>query len=276
MHSNPAPRVDDELTKVAVASPELADDPVRRLLGGPSDPVRHLGPRHWFGLLGLVAAIAVAAFVMPPLITPAKPPAPRPAAAPLPSAAPFSAAPSSASQPGSPLAAAPDDPTSTAVSAAPPTHGVTRTPPAGARSEPAAPGSTTGPAPRPSGNTPGTFHSITVQAENGSLSEGAAAVDCGTCRSGARVRFVGRVDVHAMIPAPGTYAVTVVYEVDGSRTLDVSIDGRPPVASRTVTGRSWTTPLSLTLRAALPAGPIDIALYGDAGNAPDIDAVTIS
>jgi hypothetical protein len=115
-----------------------------------------------------------------------------------------------------------------------------------------------------------------MQAETGSLSEGAAAVDCDTCASGARVRYVGRVDVRARIPSPATYHLTVVYETDGRRQLAVSIDHGAPIASRTVTGRGWTAPVKLTLKAALPAGTVDIGLYADRGNAPDIDAVTIS
>jgi len=264
VHSNPAPGV-DEPTRVAVPS-DPADDPVRRLLGVPADPVRHLGLRHWLGLLGLVAAIAVAAFVMPPLITPATPPAPRDAAARLSSAPPSAVPPPAPSPAGAgassaPAAAgAPTRPTSASGAARPPLpHRPSRAPsPSAAR------------------GTPKRATAITVQAEAGTLSLGAAPVGCGTCEGGARVRFVGRVDVRARIPSTRTYDVTVVYEVDGMRSLDVSIDGRPPLARRTVTGHSWTLPQRLTIRAPLPAGPIDIELYGDAGNAPDIDAVTIS
>jgi hypothetical protein len=117
---------------------------------------------------------------------------------------------------------------------------------------------------------------MVMQAEDGSLSGGATVADCDTCVAGARVRYVGRVDVRATIPSAGTYDVTVVYEVDGKRRLDVSINGEPPIAARTVTGSNWTTPQMLTVRTTLPAGSIDIGLYGDDSNGPDLDAVTIS
>lgn len=74
------------------------------------------------------------------------------------------------------------------------------------------------------GGYPKKFRPSTIQAGNGSLSGGADAVACDTCSAGARVRYVGRVDVPATIPFPGTYDATVAYEVDGSRRMGASID----------------------------------------------------
>jgi hypothetical protein len=260
-----------EHTTIAVAPSEPTNDPIRRLLGAPTDPVRRFGLRHWLGLLGLAVVITVAAFVMPSLITPGAPPPTRhPAAAPMWPSQAVSASPPSTATASKPTTPANEPATvvSEPVSAALP--GTLSTP------KPKAPPKTAKPSAAAPSKTTHKFTSITVQAENASLSNGATKVDCGTCQAGARVRYVGRVDVRVTVPNPGTYDLTVVYEAAGSRVLAVSINGNPPVASRQVTGRDWTTPLTLTVSAALPAGSIDIGLFADTGNAPDIDAVTIS
>jgi hypothetical protein len=268
VQNNSAPAADGERTTVAVTPSEPADDPIRRLLGAPTDPVRRFGLRHWLGLVGLVAAIAVAAFVMPPLITPAAPPARHPAADPVWSnqSAPVSSSPSSAATASEPA-------TTVSESATVGSEPATTTPPGALSTQEPKTVKSSPPTP---GETTQKFTPITVQAENASLSGGAAVADCGTCEAGARVRYIGRVDVHATVPSAGAYDLTVVYEVEGTRGLAVSIDGNPPVATRRVTGQDWTTPLTLTVSAVLPAGSVDIGLFGDAGNAPDIDAVTIS
>jgi hypothetical protein len=263
--SESAPGAGGEHTTVVTPS-EPGDDHIRRLLGEPPDPVSRFGLRQGLGLLGLVAAIVAAAFVMPPLIAPTNPAAPPPGAAPLrsdPSPA-VSSPRASATRASEPPTAASQPDT------------ITTMPLALATQQPKDSNKNTRSAPSGPGKATAKFTPITVQAEDASLSRGAARVDCGTCEGGARVRYVGRVDVRATIPSSGTYDLTVVYEVDGSRGLVVSINGNPPIATRKVIGQDWKTPRAVTLSAALPAGSIDIALSGDPGNAPDIDAVTIS
>lgn len=271
MQRDSAPEVDGDHPTVALSHPEPADDdPVRRLLGGPPDPVRQMGLRHWLGIFGLVAAIAAAAFVLPPLITSGAPPAPLSLTAPQGSSAwsPSAAAEPSTSPVTSPSAAAP--------TTAPTTRG------SSGSSGAAAP--TTAPAPaakattRAAGTTAGKFSAITVQAEapTSTLTDGAAVVACATCEAGARVRYVGRVVIHTTVSESGTRHLTVVYETDGTRSFDVFINGGTSVATSTVTGTDWTTPHSVTVSASIPAGSVDIGLYGYAGNAPDFDAVTIS
>jgi hypothetical protein len=271
VHSDSAPGADGQLAKHAVTPPDPADDPVRRLAEGPPAPVRRLGPRHWLAGLGLVAGIAAVAFVLPQLIDPATSPTPRNGAAPLGSTLP------SPVQPAAPSTTDPSGPAVTGTpSRAPTPADATRPTVPGATTERTPPHGTTRASAPAAGATTHKFTPITLQAEAGSLSDGAAAVDCDTCASGARVRYVGRVDVRARIPSPGTYHLTVVYEADGQRHLTVSIDHGAPIASRAVTGSGWAAPVKLTLQAALPAGTVDIGLYADHGNAPDIDAVMIS
>lgn len=271
MQRDSAPEVDGGRPTVAESRPEPAgDDPVRRLLVGPPDPVRQVGLRHWLGIFGLVAAVAAAAFVLPPLITPGAPTTPQ-----------TLGAPQWASE-GSPSVAAP-----------PPASAVASQSPAAPRAVPTTVGSAGGsraaaatstPAPtakattRAAGTTTGRFSPITVQAEASSstLTEGAAVVDCATCKGGARVRYVGRVDIHATVAVSGTRSLTIVYETSGDRSFDVSINGGAAVATTSVSGTDWVTPKSVTISASIPAGAVDIGFYGYAGNAPDFDALTIS
>jgi hypothetical protein len=124
------------------------------------------------------------------------------------------------------------------------------------------------------------FRAITVEAEDpdNTLSGGAAATPCATCRGGRRVRYLCmacRVTVRTAVPVSGRRTVTVVYEADGDRILKVSVNGGP---SRTwpVIGTGWTTPHSLTFTADLPAGPLRLDLYNDESPAPDVDQVIIS
>ncbi|WP_433534615.1 hypothetical protein ACQPZK_20830 [Micromonospora sp. CA-249363] len=275
MHSNSAPGVDGEPTTPALVPSGPADDSFRRLLGNPPDPVTRFGFRHWLGLLALVGTTAVAAVVMPTVLTTAAPDADRPVAMPssvAPSAVPPPVALPSATT-SSPNARAPspgpagtaDDRGSTA-SAPGTTAAATARPPT---TRPARPD------PGPGGTTE-RFSGITVEAETGSLSGGASVTACAACRGGARVRYLGRVDIRVTIPTPGAYDVTVFYGVVGARKLDISISGGSPIPTQTVSGTSWSTPTSVTVRATLPAGPVDIGLHAAAGNAPDIDAVAIS
>jgi hypothetical protein len=129
-------------------------------------------------------------------------------------------------------------------------------------------------------SAPARFAPITVEAEDprNTLSGGAAATGCGTCRGGGRVRYVCldcRVTVRATVPVAGKRTVTVFYEVDGDRSLKVSINdakaGRWPV-----NGPGWDTPRSFRFTADLPAGPVRLTLFNDESPAPDVDEVVIS
>ncbi|GIF45655.1 hypothetical protein DFJ67_0711 [Asanoa ferruginea] len=124
------------------------------------------------------------------------------------------------------------------------------------------------------------FVPITVEAEDprNTLSGGAAATECATCRGGARVRYLCidcRVTVRTTVPVAGRRTVTIVYESDGYRTLKVSVNGAP---ARTwqVKGADWTTPHSFRFTADLPAGPLRLTLFNDESPAPDVDQVVVS
>jgi hypothetical protein len=129
-------------------------------------------------------------------------------------------------------------------------------------------------------SAPARFAPVTVEAEDprSTLTGGAAAVDCASCRGGGRVRYVCpdcRVTMRTTVPVAGRRTVTVFYEVDGPRSLKVSInDAKAGVYP--VTGPGWDTPRSFQFTADLPAGPLRVTLFNDDSPAPDVDEVVIS
>jgi len=159
--------------------------------------------------------------------------------------------------------------------AAAPASTPSSSPPSSTPTKAAKPTTTTA-APR----TTAPFIPITIQAEDPAttLTGGAAAADCATCRGGARVRYVCTactVIVRATLPVAGARTVTVVYEADGRRSLKVSVNGAAP-RTWPVTGTDWETPRTLRFTADLPAGPVRLSLFNDETAAPDIDEVVIS
>jgi hypothetical protein len=135
------------------------------------------------------------------------------------------------------------------------------------------------PLPPPPSPSPA-FSGLTVQAEDPAnrLTGGASAVACATCRGGHRVRYVCAtcaLEVRVTLPAAGSRRVTVWYEVDGPRSLKVSVNGAPARAFP-VDGPGWTTPRSFDFTADLPAGEVRLRLYNDESPAPDLDEIIIA
>lgn len=127
---------------------------------------------------------------------------------------------------------------------------------------------------------PARFTPIVIEAEDPAnrLTGGAGVTACATCHGGARVRylcFTCVLEVRAVLPVSGLRTVTVGYEVDGPRSVKVSVNGAP---ARTwqVTGSEWTAPRSFQFTAELPAGDLRLAIFNDETPAPDIDVVTVS
>lgn len=128
--------------------------------------------------------------------------------------------------------------------------------------------------------SPARFTPIVVEAEDPAnrLTGGAGVTACATCHGGARVRylcFTCTLEVHAVLPVSGLRTVTVGYEVDGPRSVKISVNGAP---ARTwqVTGTEWTAPRSFQFTAELPAGDLRLTIFNDEAPAPDIDVVTVS
>jgi hypothetical protein len=124
------------------------------------------------------------------------------------------------------------------------------------------------------------FAAISVQAEDpaNTITGGASAVACATCRGGRRVRYLCAectLVVRAALPVAGSRTVTVYYEAEGNRSLKVRINGGAP-RTFPVTGPDWSTPRPLRFTADLPAGEVRLTLYNDESPAPDLDEIVIA
>src|SRR6266511_393104 len=122
--------------------------------------------------------------------------------------------------------------------------------------------------------------STTIQAETAILHGSAAVASCSTCSGGAKVRFIGgssnnyatfTVDANAA----GSRQLTIGYELDGSRSFFVSVNGGAAVEVP-VTGTSWSTPATRTITVALNAGANTVRFFNNTANAPDLDYITIA
>jgi hypothetical protein len=125
------------------------------------------------------------------------------------------------------------------------------------------------------------FQPIRIAATDpGNERYGVETITCPTCASGSRVQYVGQghaLVVHVRgIPSPGRRTLTIVYETNGGRPLDVIVNGAPTI-SLDLPGRdSWTTPASTRLPVDLPAGDTVIRLFHTSLPAPDLDQIVIS
>jgi len=100
---------------------------------------------------------------------------------------------------------------------------------------------------------------------------------CAPCEGGARVAYILKEDdltVVADVPVGGERTITVTYETDGPREIQLSINGGAPIL-RLVDGAGWEVPRTFQVTAEIPAGEVRLRFFNN-GPAPDIDKVTIS
>ena len=208
------------------------------------------------GLAALGTAVALATVTVPPLVLSGR--TPNDAHPPLSTSWPLatlpSAEPTATSQP--PTTSAPTSPTKHSTPAA--TTSSIR-PPATTTRAPLVP-----------------IH-IEAEAPDNIFVGGASVTDCTTCSGGKRVRYLGagaQLIIQTTLSAPGK-RLTVLYEVDGVRTLSINVNGAPLYTYDT-TGASWDDPQQLDVPVTLAAGQLTLTFYNDNGGAPDLDAVIIS
>jgi outer membrane protein assembly factor BamB len=123
---------------------------------------------------------------------------------------------------------------------------------------------------------------VTIQAEAAGNTLGGTAMvaTCATCMGGAKVRFLGNgaantVTIPVNESAVGSHQLTVYGEVDGTRSFQVSVNGGTAVTV-SLTGTSWSTPVSAAVTVTLPAGTDTMTFGNTTAYAPDMDAVTIN
>jgi hypothetical protein len=161
----------------------------------------------------------------------------------------------------------PGTPTTAAASSPTPSTAPTPTPSAGATS--AAPSTTPG------------FRTISVHAADpANVRNGARVIECASCDGGRRVGYIGGPNILAVhvraVPTAGNRTLTITYETEEPRTLDLTVNAGP-VHTFTLTGaKSLVIPATVSLRVYLPAGDSWIKFFNDAGSAPDINKIAIS
>jgi hypothetical protein len=121
---------------------------------------------------------------------------------------------------------------------------------------------------------------VEAEAAGNTLAGAAAVATCSTCSGGAKVRFIGNsaanyetVD-NVNVGAAGSRSLTITYEVSGTRTFFVSVNGAA-ASQVSLTGTSWSTPASATTTVSLNAGNNTIKFFNDTGYAPDLDKISI-
>ena len=122
---------------------------------------------------------------------------------------------------------------------------------------------------------------IEAEASANTLAGAAKVASCTACSGGKKVGFIGNgaanyVTVNGVTEsAAGTKTLTITYLVSGTRTFDISVNGAADTAL-TLTGTSFATPESTSIKVSLKAGSNTIKFHNDSAYAPDLDVVTIS
>jgi len=125
---------------------------------------------------------------------------------------------------------------------------------------------------------PGT--SYEAEASGNTFSQMARSWPCDWCSGGARVRYIGRnprnylLMNHVNVAQTGNYEMVVFYLVDGTRTLFIKVNDRPPT-SLLLSSKSWHEVARTSITVPLRAGSNRVKFYNDSGYAPDIDRIII-
>jgi hypothetical protein len=92
------------------------------------------------------------------------------------------------------------------------------------------------------------------------------------------VRFVGNgrtVTFGSLtVPAAGTYHLTITYELSGSRSFYVSVNGGSAIVVA-CTGTNWSAPAAKTVAVVLQGGANSVTLGNPSTDAPDLDKITL-
>ncbi len=133
------------------------------------------------------------------------------------------------------------------------------------------------------GSTPPPPPPSTIEAEaSGNTFTGQAApASCSACSGGAKVKFIGSTSANTVtvnnvnVSTAGSHQLTITYELNGSRTFDLSVNGGATIAVP-LTGTDFNTPATATVTVTLNAGNNSIKFFNNSAWAPDLDAVSVS
>jgi hypothetical protein len=108
---------------------------------------------------------------------------------------------------------------------------------------------------------------------------GVEATACPTCASGSRVKYVGQghgIVVHVRdVPAAGRRTLTIWYESEEARPLQVAVADNPVVTRTLPASGGWIVPARVRFPIDLPAGDSDLKLFHVDKPAPDLDQIQI-
>jgi alpha-L-fucosidase len=134
----------------------------------------------------------------------------------------------------------------------------------------------------PGGGTPPPPPStIEAEASGNTLSGAAVVSSCSACSGGAKVRFIGNnssnyeIVNNVNVATAGSHQLTITYEVNGTRTFDLSVNGGATIAVN-CTGTDFNSPATTTVSVNLNAGNNTIKFFNNSAYAPDLDAVSVS
>jgi hypothetical protein len=130
------------------------------------------------------------------------------------------------------------------------------------------------------GSTTPPAATVEAEASGNTLSGAAAVTSCSACSAGAKVRFIGNNSSNYAIvnnltaTTAGNHQLTITYEVSGTRTFDLSVNGGAAITVD-CTGTDFNTPATTTVTVPLVAGSNSIKFFNTGAYAPDLDAVTV-
>jgi alpha-galactosidase len=117
------------------------------------------------------------------------------------------------------------------------------------------------------------------EAEAGARSGAAVITACSTCSGGNKVGYIGNgtanyITLTINASTAGSKTMTIYFLVSGTRPMFVSVNGGA-ATQLSLSGSSWTAPVSTTMTVTLKAGSNTIKFYNDTAYAPDLDRITI-
>jgi hypothetical protein len=126
------------------------------------------------------------------------------------------------------------------------------------------------------------FQPVSVEAESATLSPPAGTPSpspCSTCSGGSKVRFVGRgrtVTFSGLtVPAAAIYHLTITYELVGSRSFWITVNGGSATEVPCAGTNDWYTMVTKTVTVVLRAGANTITFGNPSADAPDLDKITL-
>jgi alpha-galactosidase len=122
---------------------------------------------------------------------------------------------------------------------------------------------------------------IEAEAPGNTIAGAAVVAGCSACSGGQKVGYIGNgaanyVTVNNISEsAAGSHTITISYLLNGSRSFYVSVNGGSDT-QLSLTGSSWSNPVTTTLTVQLKSGANSIKFHNDSAYAPDLDVILVN